>query len=121
MEAEIKALNDRDVWKLVNLPQNRKPIKCRWVYDIKTDGRKRGGLVTKGFSQIPVIDFEETFSPVAHFETVRLLLALSALEDWEIEALDVKTAFLYGNLNEELYIYGTARRFRCQRTGEKSL
>jgi hypothetical protein len=40
MEAEIKALNDRDVWELVNPPQNRKPIKCRWVYDIKTDGRK---------------------------------------------------------------------------------
>jgi hypothetical protein len=104
MEAEIKALNDRNVWELVNLPQNRKPIKCRWVYDIKTDGRKRGRLVTKGFSQIPGIDFEETFSPVARFETVRLLLALSALEDWEIEALDVKTAFLYGNLDEELYM-----------------
>ena len=71
---------------------------------MKTDGRKRGHLVTKGFSQIPGIDFEETFSPVTHFETVRLLLALSALEDWEIEALDVKTAFLYGNLDEELYM-----------------
>jgi hypothetical protein len=104
MEAEIKALNDRNVWELVNLPQNRRPIKCRWVYDIKTDGRKRGQLVAKGFSQIPGIDFEETFSPVARFETVRLLLALSALEDWEIEALDVKTAFLYGNLDEELYM-----------------
>ena len=53
---------------------------------------------------MPGIDFEETFSPVACFETVRLLLALSALEDWEIEALDVKTAFLYGNLDEELYM-----------------
>ena len=42
MEAEIKALNDQDVWELVDLPQNCKPIKCRWVYDIKTDGRKRG-------------------------------------------------------------------------------
>jgi hypothetical protein len=42
MEAEIKALNDRNVWELVNFPQNRKPIKCRWVYDVKTDGRKRG-------------------------------------------------------------------------------
>ena len=60
--------------------------------------------MARGFSQIPGIDFEETFSPVAHFETVRLLLALSAREDWEIEALDVKTAFLYGNLDEELYM-----------------
>ena len=60
--------------------------------------------MAKGFSQIPGIDFEETFSPVARFETVRLLLALSVLEDWEIEALDVKNAFLYGNLEEELYM-----------------
>ena len=71
---------------------------------MKTDGCKWGRLVTKGFSQIPGIDFDETFSPVAHFETMRLLLALSVLEDWEIEALDVKTAFLYGNLDEELYM-----------------
>src|SRR5258708_8493802 len=88
----------------MDLPPNRRPIRCRWVYDVKTDGRKQGCLVAKGFSQIPGIDFEETFSPVAHFETVRLLLALSVLEDWEIKVLDVKTAFLYGNLDEELYM-----------------
>ena len=104
MESEIQALEERKVWELVDLPQDRKPIKCRWVYDVKTDGRKRGRLVAKGFSQIHGIDFEETFSPVARFETVRLLLAVSALEDWEIEALDVKTAFLYGELDEELYM-----------------
>ena len=104
MKAKIQALNDWQVWELVDLPQDCKPIKCRWVYDIKTDGQKWGQLVTKGFSQIPGIDFDETFSPVACFETVRLLLAVSALEDWEIEALDIKTAFLYGNLDEELYM-----------------
>ena len=81
MKAEIQALNDWQVWELVDLPQDCKPIKCRWVYDIKTDGQKWGQLVTKGFSQIPGIDFDETFSPVACFETVRLLLAVSALED----------------------------------------
>ena len=66
--------------------------------------KKWGWLVAKGFSQIPGIDFDETFSPVARFETVRLLLAVSVLEGWEIEALDVKTAFLYRNLDEELYM-----------------
>ena len=62
------------------------------MYNVKTDGRKQGRLVAKGFSQIPGIDFEETFSPVARFETVRLLLALSALEDWEIEVLEIGRA-----------------------------
>jgi len=104
MQEEIKALDDRSVWELVDCPNNRKPIKCRWVYSIKSDGRKRARLVAKGFSQIHGIDFDDTFSPVARFETVRLLLATAALDDWEIEALDVKTAFLYGALDEELYM-----------------
>src|SRR5258705_12609330 len=60
MKAEIQALNDRDVWELMDLPPDWKPIKCQWVYNVKTDGRKQGCLVTKGFSQIPGIDFEKT-------------------------------------------------------------
>ena len=61
-------------------------------------------MVAKGFTQVYGIDFEETFSPVARFETVRILLALAALEDWDIESLDVKTAYLYGDLDEEIYM-----------------
>jgi len=56
------------------------------------------------FPQVPGLDFADTFSPVAQFETVRILLAAAALEDWDIEALDVKTAFLYGALDAELYM-----------------
>src|SRR6201994_664877 len=107
MQDEIDALNNRDVWELIDhrsIENNRKPIRCRWVYAIKSDGQKRAQLVAKGFSQIPGIDFEDTFSPVARYETVRILLATAALDDWEIEALDVKTAFLYGSLKEELYM-----------------
>ena len=70
----------------------------------ESDGCKCACLVAKGFSQIPGIDFDEIFSPVARFETVRILLAYSMLKNWEIEALDVKTAFLYGELDEDLYV-----------------
>src|SRR5258708_8384069 len=58
MKAEIQALNDRNVWELMDLPPNQRPIRCRWVYDVKTDGRKKGRLVPKDFSQIPTIHFK---------------------------------------------------------------
>jgi hypothetical protein len=104
MDDEFKSLIDRKVWTLTDLPKGRVPIKGRWVYVVKSDGRKKARFVAKGFTQIFGIDYEETFAPVTRFETVRLLLALTALEDWELEALDVKTAYLFGELDEELYM-----------------
>ena len=101
---ELEALRRREVFELVNLPKGRKIIKNRWVFDQKSDGRKKARLVAKGFSQVEGIDFTEIFSPVVRFETVRLMLALSALEQWYITGLDVKSAFLYGELEEELYM-----------------
>jgi len=101
---ELDALKDRKVYDVVDLPQGQKIIKCCWVFDQKTDGRKKARLVAKGFSQIEGIDFNEIFSPVVRFETVRLILALSALENWYITGLDVKSTFLYGKLDEEIYI-----------------
>ena len=89
---------------MVDLPPGRKPVKCQWVFVAKSDGCKKACLVAKGLTQVYGIDFEETFSLVARFETVRILLALAALEDWDIESLDVKTAYLYGDLDEEIYM-----------------
>ena len=61
-------------------------------------------LLPGGYSQVEGVDYDKLFSPIVHYETVRVLLALAALEDWELEALDVKTAFLYGKLDEEIYM-----------------
>ena len=101
---EIEALKRRKVFELTLLPSGRKTIKNRWVFDLKSDGRKGARLVAKGFSQIEGIDYNEIFSPVVRFESVRTMLAISALENWYITAVDVKTAFLYGKLDEEIYM-----------------
>ena len=101
---ELDSLRKREVFELVDLPKGRKTVRNRWVFDIKSDGRKKARLVAKGFSQVEGIDYNEIFSPVMRFETVHIMLALAALQDWHISALDVKTAFLYGHLDEEIYL-----------------
>ena len=101
---ELEALRQRDVYDLVDRPKGRKVIKNRWVFDEKPDGRKKARLVAKGFSQVEGEDFDKIFSPVVRFETIRLILALAALEDWHISSLDVRSAYLYGKLEEEIYM-----------------
>jgi len=102
---ESESLRKWNVYKLVKLPHGRKAIKTRWVFAIKSDGHKRAQLVAKDFSQVEGLDYDEIFSPVVRFESVCLLFAfLAALENWHMTTLDVKTAFLYGQLDEEIYM-----------------
>ena len=81
-----------------------KVIKNQWVFDMKSDGHKKAHLVAKCFSQVKGLDFDQVFSPVVCFETVRLMLALATLENWYITGLDVWSTYLYGKLNEEIYM-----------------
>jgi Reverse transcriptase (RNA-dependent DNA polymerase) len=86
------------------LPKGRTTIGCIWVFDVKSDGCKKARLVAQGFSQVEGIDFNELFPPIVHFESVRLILALSTLEDYYCVGVDVCNAYLYGKLDEEIYM-----------------
>ena len=77
---EFEGLTEMGVWKLVDCPANRKTIKCRWTYVMKSDGHYKARLVAKGYTQVQGIDYEETFSPVARYESIRYLLAHAVLK-----------------------------------------
>jgi len=109
MKDEITALEQNQTWELVPKPKDVKPISCRWVYKIKhrPDGsieRYKARLVARGFSQQYELDYDETFSPVAKLTTVRVLLALAANKSWNLWQMDVKNAFLHGELDREIYM-----------------
>ena len=108
MEEEMNSLKTNKTWDLVPHPPNRKALKNRWVYKVKEEdgGRKRyrARLVIKGYAQKKGLDFVEIFSPVVWMTTIWAILGLVAIWDLELEQLDIKTAFLHGNINEELYM-----------------
>ena len=108
-DAEYESLMANDTWELVELPSGRKPIGCKWVFKVKhtSDGkveRFKGRLVAKGYAQKYGIDYEETFSPVVRFSSIRSLLAFAVQNDMLIHQMDVVSAFLHGNLSEEIYM-----------------
>jgi hypothetical protein len=109
MEEEMHAIQKNDTWELATLPSNHKAIGLKWVYKIKRNAegevsRYKARLVAKGYKQKYGIDYKEVFAPVARLDTVRLLIALDAHHNWKIYQLDVKSAFLNGILEEEVYV-----------------
>ena len=109
MDKEIEALEVTNTWSLVPLPPGKSPIGCKWVYRVKylPDGsieRYKARLVAKGFAQKFGLDYSETFSPVAKFVSVRIVLTLTAVKGWFLHQIDVNNAFLHGDLNEDVYM-----------------
>ena len=87
-----------------HLPPGKNLIKAKFIFKLKSDGRYKVRLVAKGYSQQYGIDYTDVFAPVVSKNSLRALLALAAAEDFEIHQMDVETAFLHGELEEELYI-----------------
>lgn len=109
IQSEYDSLIENGTWELADLPKGRKAIGCKWVLKKKYDEkgelkRYKARLVAKGYDQKEGIDFTETFAPVVKFNSLRMLLALAAKYDLEIDQCDFVTAFLNGDLTEEIYI-----------------
>jgi hypothetical protein len=103
MNSELRSIEENNTWQYTNLPKGHKAIGLKWVYKVKRDPegnivKHKARLVAKGYAQKYGVDYEEVFAPVARLETVRLILALAASEKWEVHHMDVKSAFLNGEL-----------------------
>lgn len=109
MDAEITAIERNDTWELCDLPKGQKTIGVKWVYEtkLKENGevdKHKARLVAKGYKQEFGVDYKEVFAPVARHDTIRLVIAMAAQNSWPIFQLDVKSAFLHGDLKEEIFI-----------------
>ena len=100
---------ENKVWTLTDLPDDRRAIEIKWIFKKKTDADGnitvyKARLVAKGFWQVQGVDYDETFSPVAMLKSIQIMLAISEFYDYEIQQMDIKTAFLNGFVKEELYM-----------------
>ena len=126
MNEEIKSMKDNDVWDLVPLPEGVKPIGCKWIFKTKRDSkgdveRYKARLVAKGYTQKEDIDYKETFSSISSKDSFRTIMALVVHFDLEIHQMDVKTAFLNGDIDETIYmvqlenfVSGDTKRMVCK-------
>lgn len=109
MDAEIDSIEKNGTWELTDLPTGAKKVGVKWVYKTKLNehgevDKLKSRLVAKGYTQEYGVDYTEVFTPVARMETVRLVVSLIAQKQWNIYQLDVKSTFLHGDLDEDVYV-----------------
>ena len=109
IESEINSLKENNTWEIAKIPDEKRPIKTKWVFKVKKNSkgepeRFKARLVAKGYEQQKGIDFNETFAPVVKIQSLRLLIAIAVQEGMQIHHIDISTAFLYGEVEEEIYI-----------------
>ena len=109
MREKMLAIDKNETWELESPPPNCRPIGLKWIFKVKKSPqgvviKHKARLVVKGYSQRKGVDYDEIYSPVVRIETIRVLIALAALEDWQIHHLDVKSAFLNGEISEVIYV-----------------
>ncbi|GKA73467.1 putative ribonuclease H-like domain-containing protein [Tanacetum coccineum] len=109
MQEELLQFNLQEVWTLVDLPNGKRAIGTKWVFKNKKNERgilitNKARLVAQGYTQEEVIDYDEIFSPIVRIEAIRLFLACASFKDFVVYQLDVKSAFLYSKIEEEVYV-----------------
>lgn len=109
IKEELDSLEENKMWTLVEIPHDKNVITNKWVFKRKynADGnidKYKARLVAPGFAQKQGVDFNEVYSPVVRYSTVRTMLSIAAAEDYETVQFDVKTAFLHGDLKQEVYM-----------------
>ena len=110
MQLELESVESNWTWELVDPPVGHCPISLKWVFKLKKDEKgavikHKAQLVARGFIQQEGIDYDDAFMPVVRMESVRVLLALASQEGWSVHHMDVKSAFLNGDLKEEVYVW----------------
>jgi hypothetical protein len=109
MMTEMNSIQVNKTWELSAPRSGHKAIGLKWVFKVKKDPdgnitKYKARLVARGYAQREGVDFDEVFAPVARIETIRLLIALAAQQGWQVHHMDVKSAFLNGDLREEVYV-----------------
>ena len=109
INSEVESILSNHTWKLVHLPPGNKPLQCKWILKrkMKADGaidKYKARLVVKGYKQREGLDYFDTYSHVTRITSIRMLIAIAAVYKLEIHQMDVKTAFLNGDLEEEIYL-----------------